>query len=399
MKTNPFKQYFLFSTVLAIGLTACKKDDDQPIVVDTNPTILPCDYFNTDRILVDDTAKPVDYVVNCLMYISANVQIQPGVVIQFRENAGWELNNGYLKSQGTAAKPVVLTGSPAIPGIWKGIYFQNNSIQNQLIHTRIEYAGGSAFDSNGDRGAILAFGETTVEIEHCTIFRSGDHGLNFPYSNASLILNNTTFQECVKSPVNIQPEYLASMNMSNSFSGNPHSYIRVQLNGGAITENTTVLPSRIPYRVERVSDFYDFLNIESGMLSLIDSVRIQFAEGTGMYVAPNGGITLQGSLGSQPRLTGLSQVPGSWKGIYLEASQADNRIQQGIIEYAGNLYQDERFGIYMLNNPRLRVENSSFRNINGCALFDYSGVDNPNPNLTTINLTLENVSGSQICYP
>lgn len=385
---------------MALIFNGCKKDeDDKPLPVDTTPFVLPCDYFNADRILVDDTAKPVDYVVNCVMDITANIQIQPGTVIQFTENAGLTLSSGYLKSLGTATKPVVLTANPALPGIWKGIYFQNNSIQNQLLYTRIEYAGGSAFDSNGDRGAILAFGQTTVEIDHCTIFRSGHHGINFPYNGATLILNNTDFQQCAKAPVNIEPQYIGSMNVSNTFSGNAESFIGVQLNGGAITANTTVQPSRIPYRVYRVSGFYDLLNIESGIFTLVDSVRIQFDDGTGMYVAPNGGLALLGTPASRPRLTAVNPVPGSWKGLYMEATQANNRLEYAIIEYSGNLYQDERFGIYMLNNPKLRVENSTFSNINGCALFDYSGAGNPNPNLLLLNNTFNNVSGGELCYP
>jgi hypothetical protein len=403
MKTNirprRLQQFVCVFFLTVWSIASCKKENDVPKTVDTNPVVLPCDYFSTDRILVDDTSKPIDYVVNCVMDISAQVQIQPGVVIQFRENAGWSLQSGYLKSLGTSAKPVVLTGSPALPGIWKGIYFQNNSIQNQLSYTRIEYAGGSAFDSNGDRGSILAFGATTVDIDHCTIYRSGHHGLNLPYDDATLIMNHTSFQECSRAPVNIQPQYLGSMNPTNSFSGNAESFIGVQLNGGAITANTTVQPSRIPYRVYRVSGFYDFLNIENGMFSCLDSVRIQFEAGTGVYVAPSGGISLLGSPVSRPKLSAVNPMPGVWKGIYIEASQANNRFEHAIIEYSGSLHQSERFGIYMLNNPKLRVENTSFRSITGCALFDYSGAGSPNPNLTLLNNTLDNVSGGEVCYP
>lgn len=390
----------LLTLFITLSLSGCKKDDDKDqLPVDTTPFVLPCDYFNTARTLVDDTAKPVDYLVNCVMDITANIQIQPGVVIQFTENAGWSLNGGYLKSLGNAAKPVVLTGNPALPGIWKGIYFQNNSIQNELRYTRIEYAGGSAFDSNGDRGAILAFGETTVEIDHCTIFRSGHYGLNFPYSGATLNLSNTSFQQCAKAPINIEPEYIGSMNMSNTFSGNAEPFVGIQLNGGAITENTTVQPSRIPYRVYRISGFYDWLNIEAGMFTCVDSVHLQFEEGTGLYVAPTGGMALLGSPAARPRLTAINPIAGSWKGIYMEATQANNRMEYAIVEYSGNLYQGERYGVYMLNNPKLRIEHSTFSNINGCALFDYSGAGNPNPNLTLLNNSLLNVSGGEVCYP
>jgi hypothetical protein len=383
--------------IALVTFNSCKKDEEEETPIVTTATLLPCDYFQTNRTLVDDTNKAVDYIIDCVMDVSANVNIQPGVVIQFRDNAGLIISSGAFKSIGTAAKPVILTGEITIAGSWKGIYFQNSSLQNELIYTKINYAGGNAFDSNGDRGAILFFENGFTTIDHCEIFKSGHHGVNSAYIGSRFEITNTIFTDGAQSPINILPENMGMIDYSNRFTGHTDNFIGVA-SGVAISEDITISKTRIPFRFYRNSIITDWLSIEDGTTTINDSVTIQFEDGLGLYVAPNGHLKALGINGAPVLLTATSTTPGSWKGVYFDQSQFDNRIEYTRIEYSGNLYDNRRFGVLMFNNPKITIINSTLANINGCGIVDYNDVSSPNPNFTQNNNSFLNNSNNDFCF-
>lgn len=381
-----------------VFFNSCKKDEQENPILTTDIT-LPCDYFKSNRTLVNDTNKAVDYIINCVMEVEAGITIEPGVVIQFEENAGIVVKTGFFKAVGTEAKPVQLKGKLEIPGFWKGVYFQNGSLQNELTYTHISSSGGSAFDSNGDRGSVLLFGPGKVKMNHCKIDKSGYYGLNAPYSNCEFEVKNTLFSNCAKAPIHLEPEYMQLLDNSNTFVNNAENHVAVQLNGGVLNGNQSIQALSIPYRFYQLSSFYEWLIIQNGTTSFAGPVVLQFDEIVGISVSTNGGLKIEGTATEKALLTGSNPTPGSWKGIYFEGTQLDNRLNHTIIEYSGSLYDNNRFGISMWNSPQVTVENSTFRNINGCAFFDYNGADNPNPNLTQNNNNTVNVSGGNVCFP
>ena len=394
--TNQSPIYLILAGLLV--LNACKKEDP---VTPANPTLttLPCDYFNTNRVLTDDTTKAVDYIINCVMEVRANIRIEPGVVIHFTENAGIVVKSGHLNAVGTEDKPIVMQGAMNIPGFWRGVYFQNSSLLNELTYTHLIGAGGQAFDSNGDRGAVIFFGPGKAKIHNSRIERSAHFGLNAPYSNCEFDLQNTLFTNCAKAPINIEPEYIGLIDPNNSFTSNVENFVAVQLNGGVIEGNKFVKALSIPYRIYQVSGFYEWLIIQNGVLTTDGPVVFEFNDGLGISIETSGGINAEGTADAKVLFTGVSNQAGAWRGLYFNYTLQDNRISNAIIEYAGSPYFDERFAIAMWNSPRLRVENSTFRNINGCGFLDYNGIDNPNQNLIQTNNSFINITGSDICYP
>ena len=390
--------FFILTAGLLFIFSSCKKDKPEEQIV-PGITNLPCDYFKSDRTLVNDTNKAVDYIINCVMDVEANITIEPGVVIQFTEDAGIVVKSGFLKAIGTDSQPIQLRGTLEIPGFWKGIYFQHGSIQNELSYTHITSAGGSAFDSNGDRGSVILFGPGKVKMNHSKIDKSGHFGFNAPYSNCEFDVKNTLFTNCSKAPFNIEPEYMPLIDVSNTYTNNTENYIAVQLNGGVLNGNSTIQALSIPYKIYQVSGFYEWLIIANGMVTFNGPVVIQFNDILGITVEPNGGITLEGSPAAPARLTGSNQVAGAWKGIYFNNSQLNNLFNHTLIEYAGSLAEGYRYGISMWNNPKVSVNNCTFKDINGCAIFDFNNVDAPNPNLSQSNNSFVNVSSGQMCHP
>jgi hypothetical protein len=333
------------------------------------------------------------------MDVNANITIEPGVVIQFKENAGIVVRSGYFRALGTAQKPVVLKGEMNLPGFWKGIYYQNSSLLNELLHTHISNAGGTAFDSNADRGSIILFGPGRVKMDSCRIERSGHFGVNVPYDNCDFEITNTVFANNARSPFNILAPYMGKIDPSNIFDNSNDNFIGVVLSFSAITSDQLIKALPIPYRIYTTSAFQEWLYIDGGITSTQGPVVFQISDGIGINVSPNAGLRVEGSENNKVIFTGINPQPGSWKGIYFNATQQDNRLIHTVVEYAGTLYEGNRSAIWMWASPRLRIENSIIRNTNGCAIYDFNGQDNPNLNLTQTNNSFINNSGGEVCFP
>lgn len=396
MKITRLTFAIFFSSIIV--LQSCKKEDkeepNEPSLV-----LLPCNYFSTNRTLVDDPDKAIDYVIDCIMDVEANITIEPGVVIHFKENAGIVVRSGFFRSLGTADKPVILKGDLNLPGFWRGIYYQNNSQLNELRHTQVLNAGGQAFDSNNDRGAVILFTPARVKMDSCRIERSGHFGFNAPYANCQFDVTHTIFANNARAPFNIEPEYMGSIDPSNIFGNSTENFVAVQINGNPITSNQVIKGLSIPYRFYQLSAFFNWLEINGGEITNQGAVTFQFDDGLGVSILSPARFVMQGTADANVVFTAANATPGSWRGFYFGESQQNNRLTHVTIENAGSLYDGNRAAIFMWGSPRLTVENSTIRNTNGCAFFDFNGQDNPNPNLTQINNSFINNTGGELCFP
>lgn len=76
--------------------------------------------------------------------IDGKLTIEPGVTIAFEQDAGMEFKDkSSFKMQGTADKPIILTGKEKIKGFWSGVQTESKSLDNTLSYVTIDYAGGS----------------------------------------------------------------------------------------------------------------------------------------------------------------------------------------------------------------------------------------------------------------
>src|SRR5690606_17034635 len=101
--------------------------------------VLPCNYFDTNTLLVNDTLKDVDYIIDCFMLVqNGEVIIEEGVTIEFSEHAGLSISDGArLIAEGTPEAPITLTGVEKTQGYWRGILI-NSDLSNSISHTTIE---------------------------------------------------------------------------------------------------------------------------------------------------------------------------------------------------------------------------------------------------------------------
>ena len=130
-------------------------------------------YFNFH--LTDNPSAPVDYIMTCDSKLSEDFIIDAGVVIEFESEAGLILGkygNGKIQMNGTADKPIFLTGTQKDKGSWRGIQISSNNPTNQMEYITVEYAGQTGRGGWGQKGAVM-------KIDHCTVQYGAIYGLHW----------------------------------------------------------------------------------------------------------------------------------------------------------------------------------------------------------------------------
>ena len=171
-------------TGLGLETGECEDEEDG----DEPAEVLDCAALQEGATLTDDPERKVDYQIDCVATINGALAIEPGVVIAFAEDAGLKVDGtGVIEAIGDECDPIRLIGLDPTPGSWKGLLVQNDElVDNLLEHVEIRHAGGSAFNSNGDLGAIVLWAESALTLRDATISDSASYGINATYSASEL---------------------------------------------------------------------------------------------------------------------------------------------------------------------------------------------------------------------
>lgn len=394
LKINNLKHLFLFLVVF--GLAACTSSDDdgsEPIVEQFNdPIVLDCNFFQEARVLTDDPYAPVDYIVTCRMHITAPIKIEPGVVIEFEEDAGLETDDfhtadGSLSAVGTAEKPIIFRGTQNNKGWWRGIMFDSNSTLNELTHTQVLDAGGKPFNSNGDKGAVHVYASSRLKMTNSLISNSESYGLNATYTSSIITLENNRFTNN-NAPAVVNPGYLNAINNTNLYSGNTSDFVYINPYGEEITSPTTWSKIDVPYSV--VSNAVKSIRVRD-LLTIQPGVVIEFGAETELHIHEDGGGLKAVGTSTDPIIfTGVSKVPKAWKGIRVYSEHAENKIAHAEIHYSG--LGAPQGNVWLWYESLLNIHDVKFMNINGCAInYRVLTGQGSNPNLTIgENVTVDN---------
>lgn len=384
----------LLLSFTCLGFASCKEDPDDP---QKEPIVLNCDDFQTAMTLADDPDLPVDYIINCVMDVAANVTVNPGVVIEFGADAGINVTaNGAFKAVGTSAAPITMRGQGGTTGSWKGLLFNSSSANNQLDNVILRHAGSSTFNTNNDTAAVVIWADAQLSIRNCEISNSGNFGVSAIYTNSNWSISNTRITSCVDAPVTFLAPYLASFDGSNDFSGNSKNYLLLDLATQSIQNSLTWRKSNVPYRITSTYSLFHELLIEGGTLTIEAGTDIQMEDGNGIWVDENAALVAVGTAQEKITFSGTSGTPGGWSAIYFDANTTtNNELRHVNISDAGATLDGENTGILMRVNPTLTLDNITFSEITGCSIFNMDVIDNPN--LTFSNLTHSNTNGN-ICH-
>lgn len=386
----------VLAAVLFLGSCA-KKEGPGPEVGDDPATVLDCNYFkdNPNVILKDNPKAPVDYIVNCKMWIQGDVTIEPGVTIAFATDAGLGVEGGSLKAAGTSDKKITFTGIEKVPGAWAGIYFESNDAKNELSNTVIEYAGGSRFNSNNDLGAVIAYSGTRLKFTGNLIQYSKEYGFNQNYRDVTTSIENNTFKEN-KVPVRVKAENIDIVKSNNEFIDNAVNKVEVHIYTSEPKGEQTWRKLSVPYFTTAGTSLIEV----KGHLAIEPGVIIEMGEGTGFKVHENASLKIVGTSSEKIIIRGLTPAAGSWSYIYYTHTQSpNNQIKHAEILHAGANPSSSKGAIYLWASPRLLIEDTRFEDILSCAINGYQGPGDINyqKNLTIgPNVTYSKVGG-EIC--
>ncbi len=385
----------LLLLLITIVISSCDKDDPiEPPVQELLPLEIMCSpqLADGETLTLEDRNNGIDYIINCVYTVGGDLIVNPGVTIQFGSDAGINVSRtGSIQLLGTADENVILTGEDKIKGSWKGVFIISDNAKNKIEYTKIDYAGGGSFNSNGDQGGVIIYSESRLYMNNTTITNSETYGINAVYGKGELRLEDNTITNC-EIPVLVLPNYVDAM-AGGSYTGNETDAIQVA--NGFVTIDATYRDHGVPYHVlARL-----VVSAGGGKLTIDPGVEMAFGLNGSLEIA-------EGASGSKPSLvavgtaqkkilfTGMDRVLGAWKGIWFDTPSALNEIGFATIEYASNASQDG--AIYMWYGTVLNVHDVLFKDIADCAIHQYISTGAPNT-LTTSNLTFENVTNTTIC--
>ncbi|MCA1763863.1 MAG: hypothetical protein ABR574_10880 [Cryomorphaceae bacterium] len=400
---------FLIAGICLLTATACEEDEVEPPAPEPTPAaiVLPCDYFDTNNVLVNDTLKDVDYIIDCFMHIhdGAQVVIEEGVTIEFTANAGFYVDDdAQFVSQGSAEAPVTLSGTQKTKGYWRGIFI-NSNLDNSIQHTRIEYAGGETFTEASPiyEGSVAVSSGADLELSHVEILNGANIGLDLSGHTADVSADNLTISENEGMPVRVCAYNAHIFDSTSTFSGNTQDYINIIPAYYEIESTVSWVKLDVPYLVDGRVLITDngFLTIEAGVEALFRPGA--YLQAAGFLPPYNIGLSIIGTASEPVRLSAYNG--NNWGGIYYSFTQENNLIKHAIIEHAkgdisvGNITNTG--AIYMHADPQLTIEDTEFIDLPNCAYYAYTGASTNQPelpNFTATNLTLTNVAGAELCW-
>ena len=302
---------------------------------------LPC-YINNSTRLVN-TAREVDYYIDCVLDVTASLTIDPGVVIEFGKDAGMAIyEQGNLKMIGTDAEKIIFKGKEPVQGYWRGIHTETST---EMEHVEIKNAGSNYVYCCNGVGAVL-FKKGTLSIKNSYIHTNNGCGV--------------LIEEGVPS--------FDFMNQGNVFSNNEKGATcsnNVQDLWSTINTDTVLKngPSDIDYFVFRNKQVY-----VTAKLEIEPGVVIVFDEGSSMVIGETGSLISNGTVNEKVVLRGKDiNRDGYWKGIQAES---DISLKHTNIYNAGSEKIDsdgEQAAVYM-KKGELDITDSSILLSGGCGI-------------------------------
>lgn len=323
--------------ILTVFLSACRRDD-----IDPAPQNISCTDITTD-VVWEDRGDGIDYTVDCIVNVRAKLSIAPGVTIQFKSNAGIDIENGgSLSAIGTIDKPIIMKGDVDAAGVWKGLFFRSNNVLNELNYCTVSNAGNSSFDGNTTKRAnIRVANNAQLKIRNSTVSKSGKDGLyvdglDFDAVNPITVFSNNLFTGNQGYPIST---IAATGNVLDgtvsSFTGNTNN--KVLFRGGRMYGAHTWKKLNVPYLIESIASvgYYS----DNGNLTIEPGATVQFAGDAGLCTgdySTGSWLKAVGTSTERITFTGETASPGAWKGIAFQSTSPNNQLSYVDISYGGS---------------------------------------------------------------
>ena len=286
--------------------------------------------INTATTLVNGPAA-VDYVVSCVVDITAALTIEPGVVIEFEENGGLGIyDNGSINAVGDANNQIIFRSTSGVKGFWRGIHVETNSISNEFDNVIIQDAGSNyVYCCNEPASLLIKSGK--FAISNSQLENGAGIGISVRDDAEMRTFSNVVVTTHDEYPMRLSMKRTADLDgMASDFTGNSNPYL--QIYNAAMNEATTVPSTNIPYLLdEQVLDITENLTLKAG-------VELVMGENTGLGVYDDGSLTIEGTASAPVIIRGFEAIAGYWRGIHMETNSLSNDISYAQISEAGSDY-------------------------------------------------------------
>jgi hypothetical protein len=338
MKKTRFNLALAITLISFSLIQSCKKEDITPIITPATTVTLKSNI--TVAQTLKDLGSGVDYIIDGNLDVKGvTLTVDPDVVIQFTQNSSLRmLDFGALKANGTAAKPILFTGTQKSKGFWKGLIFEStNNTDNQLEFCTVEYAGEASAYSTTIKGAVLAgsfFSKPVLlSMKNVTLQNNSNNALYIDDQATLSALDNCVFKGN-DTPIKAMEEGVNSIDNDNTFTGNSNDFIEWAVYGGGnIALSTTVRNLAIPYRFTS-----DELNIAKGAtLTVAAGTKFKMGQNS-KFIAYLGGVILMEGTATQPiTFDGVQKTRGFWKGIISDGAGSSVTMKYVNVNDGGDL--------------------------------------------------------------
>lgn len=363
------------------------------------PPIYICDSFGTnldqDLTLVDRPNAPVDYVIDCILRVNANLAINSGVVVEMGADAGIEVRtNGTLSAVGTAAAPITFRGVQETKGYWAGIANASTSTTNEMSYVSISHAGSRNVIQGGPTASFYNNTSGTIKFNNNTLALGGGYGV-FNTLNSELVnYANNTITTHDEFPVQIHANDFHQLDgTGSSYTGNTKDMIEMSITAGSVItvvdDQTWKNPGVPVIQKEGTIGVRADLVVEPGF-------ELVCRPDCNLTIDDAGSFNAVGTAAMPIIIRGEQSTQGYWNGMYLDGTSTLNKLDHVKITDGG---REKPFGaagakanLYISQfTTNLTISNSEFSNSLEC------GIYTSNAGVSLSNNTYNNNMGNDVC--
>jgi len=261
---------------------------------------------------------------------SGTLTLEPGVLIEFAEHAGLDVQgDGSLQSKGSTTEPVFLQGTDATRGFWQGLQFRDGAGPSVLENTTVAHAGSALWAGSGSRAAIRVR-KATLDVTGSTVRDNRARALNAWRADADVSVSETRF-EANEIPVAIHADHVGGFDPNNVVENNDDDRVHVGRDPdrgvNKITTEQDWEDPGVPYYVTHQLKLTTSLDVHQG-------TTFDFGEQVGLDV--DGGTLVAAGVSDDPiRFRGDQSKRGYWQGIQFRNTTARNVIGHAVVKDAG----------------------------------------------------------------
>ncbi|MFP4555445.1 MAG: hypothetical protein ACLFNU_01130 [Bacteroidales bacterium] len=375
--------FLSLSLIISMALLMLSCETDDILGLEENMQTLSGSY--DDELILknifDDPAK-VDYTVSGDMVVNDKLIIEAGVRIEFEEDLELQISaDGVIIAEGTESDMITFTTANSEAGkYWKGLRIKSSDQRNMLEHVKIEFAGNSnmnlgPYSSQNRQTNVGVDDDAALTILNSHISDSKGYGL---FVRGTLVEHhNNTYSSNASGTLSTHIQNAGEIDQESVYSGN--GYDGPEIYGGVLQQEIqwSKLSQDAAYKIISDIEIEAALYITEGVnLEFDEDVLIEIKEGSGGSIN-DGYIDVSGTESNPVVFTTLNLAGGQhWKGIYVKTTDARNKMNNVIVEYAGNSNisigpyssQNRSTNIGIDSQASLEVANAVIRNSKGWGL-------------------------------